>query len=236
MVYYSPKWIVIDFLRHRLTDPEARNESATSDTFTATASQTDFTVTPTTGSKMSCVTAVTVDDVAQTKNQDYWVDTKNQKVIFFSGQTEGVTVVVSYKEGTSNWIYPDKPRVDLDVDSYPRIALSVVSSPNLRMGKYDAPVESVMRFQADIFTSEARGTKIYTIGGSKYAGEDLAEYLAYQITQAFIDYIDDLQPALYDYVGLSGPRDVAFNKETMTHHKIVEFSLRMINAGEVDWK
>jgi len=236
MVYYSPRWIVVDFLRHRLTDPEARAETATSDTFTATDSQTDFTLTPTTGSKASCVTSVTVDDVTQTKNQDYWFNAKNKKVIFFSGQTEGVTVVVNYKEGTGQWIYSGMPRVDLTEDSYPRIALSVVSSPNLRMGKYDAPVESVMRFQADIFTSEARGTKIYTIGGSKYAGEDLAEYLAYQITQAFIDYIDDLQPALYDYVGLSGPRDVAFNKDTMTHHKIVEFSLRMINAGSVDWK
>ena len=47
MTYYSPKWIVVEFLRRRLTDPEDRAETATSDTFTATASQTDFALTPT---------------------------------------------------------------------------------------------------------------------------------------------------------------------------------------------
>jgi len=236
MVYYSPRWIVVDFLRHRLTDPEERAETATSDTFTATASQTDFLLTPTTGSKASCVTSVTDNGTTLSKNQDYWFNAKSKKVIFFTGRTSGHTIIVYYKEGTKQWIYSAKPRVDLDVDSYPRLAVSVVSSPNLRLGKYNAPIESVMRFQVDIFTSEPEETKLYTIDGSKYAGEDLAEYLAYQITQAFIDYMDDLQPALYDYVGLSGPRDVAFNKDTMTHHKIVEFSLRMINAGSVDWK
>lgn len=236
MVYYSPRWIVVDFLRHRLTDPENRAEDATSDTFTATASQTDFVLTPTTGSKASCITSVTDDGNTMTKNEDYWFDAKNKTVIFFTGRTLDNTVVVNYKEGTGQWIYSGMPRVDLTEDSYPRISLSVVSSPSLRLGNYTAPVESVMRFQADIFTSEARNAKLFTISGSKFGGQDLAEYLAYQITQAFIDYIDDLQPALYDYVGLSGPRDVAFNKETMTHHKIVEFSLRMINAGEVDWK
>ena len=55
-----PEDIVAEFLRARLTDPRARY-TADSDTFAATAAQTTFTLTPTTGTNLvRAITSVTV--------------------------------------------------------------------------------------------------------------------------------------------------------------------------------
>ena len=236
MTYYSPKWILVDFLRHRLTDPRARAETATSDTFTATASQTDFTLTPTAGSKVSCVTAVTNDGDSVSKNEDYYVDLKNNKVIFFTGVTEDNAVVVSYKEGTSNWIYPDKPREDISRTSFPRIAIKLISAPAKRLGNYQSDIEYLFHFQIDIWAKQAKQTEVWTIDSVKYTGDDLVEYLASEVLQAFKDHISDLFPALYDYEPITGPKDMPFNKEYEWYHKIVEVKLKGVNAWTVDWK
>lgn len=232
MAYISPKWLIVEFLRRRLTDPRERAETATSDTFTATASQTSFTLTPTSGSKVSCVTSVTDGGTTQTKNVDYWVDLKNQKVIFFTGRTESNTVVVNYKEGTSNWIYPDKPRVDITRTSFPRISITKISDGAIRAGNKDAPMLHTARFQADIWVKEPIEGEVWTIGGNKYAGKDLAEYLGYEIVAAFRDYIDDLNRALWGFE-CAGPKDMPFDYDFQLHHTIVDFTLRGQDLGVV---
>ena len=58
---------VVEFLRAKLTDPRSRH-TADSDSFTATASQTVFTLTPTTGSHLvRAITSVTVAGSTQKK-------------------------------------------------------------------------------------------------------------------------------------------------------------------------
>ena len=59
--YLDPEDIISDFLRVNLTDPRDRAEASNTNTFDATSGQTSFTVTPTTGTSVSCVTAVTVE-------------------------------------------------------------------------------------------------------------------------------------------------------------------------------
>lgn len=230
MVYLSPKNIITDFLRKNVTDPRTRI-TTTSDTFTATASQTSFTLTPTTGKTLSHIISVTSNSVAQTKWQDYYIDFKNQKIIFFTGISVGLSVVVSYGEGTTNWIYPDKPNTALVATSFPRMNVLVVSSPGKRVGNYEAPVEAVPRIQIDIWTKEKQDGQIFTISGSKYTGEELAEYLSYQVTEAFEDNESELFPVLYGYDPVGMPPDLPFDDELQCHHKIVEFLCRGLNLG-----
>jgi len=232
MVYLSPKTIIVDFLRKNVTDPRTRITS-TSDSFTATASQTSFSLTPTSGYSLSHITSVTVDAVASTKWQDYYIDFKNEKIVFFTGLTVGQAVVITYGEGTTNWIYPDKANKKLTALAFPRINVLVVGTPGKRLGNYEAPIEAVPRIQIDIWTKEKQDNQIFTIDGDKYTGEDLAEYLAYKITEAFEDNEEELFPALYGYDPVGMPPDLPFDDELQCHHKIVEFICRGTKLGRI---
>ena len=232
MVYLNPKTILVDFLRKNVSDPRERTTS-NSETLTATAGQTSFSLTPTAGKTLSYIESITVDAVATTKWQTYYIDFKNQKVVFFTGLTVGQSVVITYGEGSTDWIYPGKANKKLNALSFPRINILVVSSPGSRLGNYEAPVEATPRIQVDIWTKEKQDNQIFTIGGDKYTGEDLAEYLAYQITQAFENNEEELFPALYGYDPVGMPPDLPFNEELQCHHKTVEFICRGISIGRI---
>lgn len=232
MVYLSPKTILVDFLRKNVTDPRTRITS-TSDSFVATASQTSFSLTPTTGKSLSSITSVTVNTVTKTKWQDYYIDFKNEKVIFFTGLTVADAVVITYGETTADWIFPDKPNTALSATSFPRINLFIVGNPGKRVGNYEGPVEAAPRIQIDIWTKEKQDGQIFTIGADKYTGEDLAEYLAYKITEAFEDNESELFPALYGYDPVGMPPDLPFDEELQCHHKTVEFVCRGLDIGRI---
>ena len=231
---YDPKEILGDFLRTRVTDPRSRH-TLTSDSFTATAAQTEFTVTPTSGYRMQAVSSVTVNTAAQNKWEDYYIDTQNQKIVLISGATVSDAVVVNYWEGTGSWIYPDKPREDIGPASFPRMSIMVVGSPGDRLGKYDAAVEHNIHFQVDIWARLAKGspeTQIFTVAGRKYEGDRLAHVLGNQVCQALKLYESDLHPIMYDYHPVSGPRSLPVEREHEVFHTVIEFQLKMLNIGE----
>ena len=227
MVFISPKNILVDFLRRRLRDPRARAETSQTEEFNGGG--TEFSLTPSSGT-MSCITAVTVDDVAQTKWKDYYIDFQNQKVIFYSATAGGTdNVDITYKRGTTNWIYPDKAKETLSRTAFPRMNILVVGGSGERVGQYNSDVESATHFQIDIWTKE---NQVFTISSVKYEGDKLAEYLAHQIMAAFRNYEDDLHPALYNYTPVGIPRDLGFNQEMECFHTIVEVELKGINVSE----
>ncbi|NOR84697.1 hypothetical protein GQ473_01125 [archaeon] len=228
-MFLNPKGIIVDFLLNRLTDPRARADDSTTDSFTATASQASFTLTPPSGT-LTSVTSVTVNAVTKVKWRDYYIDSKNQKIIFFTGLSLNDAVVVTYVYGTTSWIYPDKPAVTIGAASFPRIRVGVISSIGKRLGNFEAPVEGSIHFQVDIWCKEKQ---IFTIGTTKYAGEDLAEYLAYQVIQAFEDYEDDIYPALYGYTPVGLPKDMPFDVTYQSHRKTIEFILSGIKIGRI---
>lgn len=234
MAYLNPKFIIVEFLRNRLIDPRtARVNTSKTNNFTATASQTEFTLTPTAGNKMHSITSVTVAGSSKTKWEDYYMDYKSQKVILFTGATVGDAVVIVYKEGTTNWIYPDKADVRLSAASFPRMNILIPGNVGVRLGNYESPVEGTIRFQVDIWCKEKADNQIFTIGSNKYAGNDLGEYLAYKLTEAFEDYESDMHPALYSYDPVGMPRDLPFNEEYQCHHKIVEFIMKGMDIGRI---
>jgi len=231
-MYLNPSNIIEDFLRKNVTDPRGRITS-TSDSFTATASQTIFALTPSTNNSLSHVISVTVDGTAKTKWQDYYIDSKLEKIIFFTGMTGAEAVVITYGETTSNWIFTDKPRKKLTSLQFPRINILVVGNVGSRLGNYEAPVEGIPRFQVDVWTKESQDNQIFTINSKKFTGEDLANYLSYEITKAFENNESELFPALYGYDPVGMPPDLPFDDELQCYHKTVEFIMRGISIGRI---
>lgn len=227
MVFISPKSVLTEFLRENLTDPRARAEALRTETFDGGG--TEFSLTPTIGS-MSCITAVTVTSVAQTKWEHYYIDWQNQKVIFYSATAGGtLNVSITYKQGTTNWIYPDKAKETLSSTSFPRINILIVGGTGQRVGQYNSNMESVLHFQIDVWAKE---NYVATISSVKYEGDKLGEYIAYQIAKAFENNEEDLNPQMYNYTLLGTPRDMGFNQQYECFHKVVEVELKGIDMGE----
>lgn len=235
MTYLNPKFIVVDFLRNRLTDPRStRAATSKSETFTATAGQTSFSLTPTTSKKLSHISSITVDGTSKKKWQDYYIDFRDEKVVFFSAMAGSESVIINYYESSSNWIYWDKPDEKLSDTSFPRISVMVVAGSGERLGEYGAPVESIIQFQVDVWAKEKATNQIFQIDSKYYTGNDLAEYLAYQVMQALEDHEDDFFPALYNYAPTQmPPRDLPFDEQYQCFHKEMDFILRGVTAGRV---
>ena len=227
MVFLSPKQIIVEFLRHRMTDPRARAETSQTEEFNGGGKT--FSLTPTAGS-VSCITGITVDGSDVEKWKDYYIDFQNEKVIFYSNTAGGTdNVDITYKRGLTNWIYPGKAKSSLGTTSFPRLNVVKVGGVGERLGQYDSNIESALHFQIDVWAKE---NYIKTINSVKYEGDKLAEYLGYQVTKAFEDYISDLHPQLYNYRLVGSPRDMGFNVEYQCFHIIVEVELKGIDVGE----
>jgi len=226
-MFISPKNILVEFLRRRLTDPRARAEATQTEEFDGGG--TEFQLTPSSGT-MSCITSVKVDDIEQIKWKDYYIDFQNQKVIFYSNTASGTNnISITYKKGTTNWIYPDKAKKTLSKTAFPRMNILVVGGSGERLGQYNSNVVSTIHFQIDIWTKE---NQKFTINSVVYEGDKLAEYFAYEITKAFRANVDDLHPELFNYTLLGTPRDLGFNQEMQCFHKIVEVELKGIDVSE----
>jgi hypothetical protein len=227
MVFISPKNILVEFLREKLTDPRSRADTTNTEEFDG--GSTEYTLTPPSGS-LACITAVTVSSITKTKWKDYYIDWQNSKIIFYSATTAGSdNVDVTYKYGSTNWIYPDKAKETLAKTAFPRMNVLIVGGTGERLGQYNSDVESVMHFQIDVWTKE---NQVFTISSVKYEGDKLAEYLAHQIMKAFRAYEGDLHPELYNYTPVGIPRDLGFNQEMECFHTIVEVELKGINVSE----
>jgi len=229
--YIDPEDLVADFLRKNLTDPRARAEATDSDTIVATAGQTTFTPTPSSGT-VSCVTAVTLAGSSLIKWKDYYWDYQNQYIILAVAATIGQSVVITYKYGTTNWIYSDKPDEGLTRTGYPRIEIFSPAGPGVRLGNYKAPVEGSPVLQIDVWCKKDQP---FTINSRTYSNNYLGRYLGNQITKAFENNIDDLHPALYNYVPISIPRAGPYDDESQVYHTILEINLRGIKLGRIEY-
>jgi hypothetical protein len=222
--------IITDFLRVHLVDPRSRAEASTSETVTATAGQTTITLSPPSGS-VSCITELTINDVAQSKWKDYYWDYQNEKITFFTALTLNDSVKITYKYGIKNWAYSDKPDENLSATSFPRIEVSTINSPGRRLGRYDAPVEMSHYFQIDIWSKD---NYTATVSSRTYSNEYLVRYYGNKITKAFEDNEDDLFPLLYNYVPVSGPKTAPYSERYQAYHSIVEINLRGLRSGRIE--
>lgn len=233
-MYINPKYILVEFLRNRLIDPRiSRRPVSNSNSLIAEAGQVKFNVICSEENSLSHIVSVKVNSVEKKKWQEYYIDPQNEQIIFYSGLNEGDTVDIDFFEGTTNWIYWDKPVKTLGEESFPRIAVLVVSGNGNRLGNYEAPIESIIHFQIDIWTKEKAANQIFLIDGAKYTGEALAEYLAYKITEVLEDYESDMFPALYNYTLNQAPRTLPFDEVYQAHHQVVEPEMTGLSVGRI---
>ncbi len=231
-VYYlDPEDIVSDFLRTYLTDPRDRAEDSNTDNVTATAGQTEITLTPSANTTVSCITALTVNGTSLNKWEDYYWDYQNEKVTFFTALTLNDTVVITFKEGSKNWIYSDKTDDNLGANSFPRISMFMVVNPGKRLGQYKAPMESSSIMQIDVWSKDRY---IAEISGRKYSNNYLTRYLGNQITKAFEDNESALFPVLYNYRLVSGPRAASYSDQYQAYHSIVEINVKGLRTGRIE--
>jgi len=139
---------LVKFLRRNLADPQNRLSSKT-DVFSATSNQVKFTLTDT--------TAKTIKNILQNGSSlkeytQYYVDyqdknTLNYPTIYFLTPASTNDIIeVTYTYGTSDWIYPDYPRVDIQIDSYPRVMVDFLTgnTTELSLGGTDNISELVV--------------------------------------------------------------------------------------------
>jgi len=222
--------IITDFLRTHLTDPQARAEASRIETITATAGQTAITLSPSVGT-VSAITSVTVEGSAKNKWSDYFWDYQNQKLTFYTALTLDDEVIITYKQGTSNWIYADKPDDQLNEDSWPRIEVYTLSGSGKRLGNYQADIQSKPTINISVWTKDRQ---TFTISGATYSNNYLGRYLAYQIMKVFEDNEGDLDPILYDYEPVGTPRAAPYSSQYQCYHTVMEITYKGIKMGRIE--
>lgn len=108
-----------------------RGVTTKTDTFTATSGQTQFTLTQT---AVKNVRSLSVASVSKIYLTDYTVNWATGVVTLLVGATVGDVVVIQYDYGTGEKIYPDYPRSDLTLNSFPRIGMEIISSTTTPFG------------------------------------------------------------------------------------------------------
>lgn len=102
-----------------------RGVTTKTDSFTATAGQTIFTLTNT---RVKNVRTITKNSVAIKYLRDYTINFETGVLTLLSGATLNDSVSITYDYGASDKIYSDMPRDDLTLQSFPRISIELTSS------------------------------------------------------------------------------------------------------------
>lgn len=228
MVYIAPEEVLQDFLRNNLADPRGRYSTKTQ---SFSSGSTTYTLTPDPNSSFGAIEDVRVGGISQEKWKDYYIDTQNFQVIFFS--TTASSVDIDFKQG-ENWIFQDKPRMDLDDKSFPRISIRATAGTGTRLGTYKSDIENSIEFQIDVWVKEHSGDRgnIFTIGNRKFANDKLAEKISWEVQNVFKNSINEVHPQLYAISVLGIPRLMGYERDTQTFHGVVEINLRSLNTGD----
>ncbi len=145
MKIIEPANALVEFLSTKIPEPIReykgtqyvnRLTSITSESQTGDGSTKFFTVTNT---PLVSITSVSVNAVDQTKYKDFDIDIERNGVFFNTAPTDTHIILISYKYRSSTgtigtWIFPDKPRLDLRAESYPRISVIQINNPGEMRG------------------------------------------------------------------------------------------------------
>jgi len=247
-----PDDIVVEFLRARLTDVRSRYTSE-SDSFpsvdigdkTVTISDklvlsdyysswdygtASYTLTPTTASNVvRAIRSVKRGTTTLKKWQDYTINLDSKQVALTATPAGNKNTVIEYYNSGAGgeWIYPGFPIAKMGKAKFPRISVQIISKTGDRAGPYTAPIAHDIYFQVDCWAKDGYYKEV---DGNRYEGQDLADYLALRVESAFIDYIDDLYPKLYNYTEVAFGQ-MPFDDVSQTYRHKQDFTLTGLNAG-----
>lgn len=132
---YKIKEELIVFFRKNLTDSSSRGSIKTN-TQSGTGSKVKFELPD---DDVKFIDSIYVNGALQTNYTDYYVDyndasqLSNPVVYFLTPPANGAIVEIRYSYGQS-WIYPDTPRTDLSINSYPRVNVNFISFRTMEDG------------------------------------------------------------------------------------------------------
>jgi len=102
-----------------------RGVTTITEEFDGDGNETEFTLTNT---NVKNIRSITVGGVAQVWGTDYTVNYETAKVTFTVAPASGTdNVDITYDYGNTDKIHADMPKVELNISSYPRIAITVTS-------------------------------------------------------------------------------------------------------------
>jgi len=148
----EPENILAELIRTTTDEPTrtglSSRISSTTQLFDGDNTTTEFTL----SQNLSSITSITVNSTTQQKYLDFQIDTYNNKITFTNAPSNGTdNIEINYKYGT-NWIYGDKPRIDLSRSSYPRITVIKLIENSEPQGTSEDDTFDIITFQVDIIT------------------------------------------------------------------------------------
>jgi hypothetical protein len=112
-----------------------RGVTTRTDNYTATAGQTNFTLTQT---KVKNIRSLTVQSVSKQFVKDYTINWETGVITLLTGATLNDAVAINYDYTSSTdateKIWYDLPRADINIESFPRIGMALTSSTTEPLG------------------------------------------------------------------------------------------------------
>jgi hypothetical protein len=218
-----PEEILTEFLRVNVSEVTrqglSNRQSNDTQSYTATAGQTIFTITDKT--PIVCINEVTINTNKIYKYIDYDIDLDANKITLKTGATLGDAVVIDYDYG-SNWIYDDKPRDDLKSSSYPRISVIKLTGSERQRGLADDYYYKNFTAQIDVLAFKGQ---LCTISTETKEGDDVCKYIANDIiTQIKTKWRSELKSALFNFNIISNGIPVPFEEGRSQFRRIIEIS------------
>lgn len=177
----------------------------------------------------TCINSVTVGGTLQTPYLHYDIDLDNKKIRFKPGYIPTVgtnNIVIDYDYGT-NWIYPDKPRIELAKTSYPRIAVISLGENSSDAGMGETNTDEILTFQIDILAYKDQKC---TIDNETKEGPDVCQYLARQVIKKIHESRALMQYKLYNPQILNN-FPIPFQEDKNIFRQVIELKLEANNAG-----
>jgi len=140
---------LMNFLRNsNIISTTNRGVTTVSDSFTATAGQTVFTLTNAT---VKNVRAVTVNAVVKTYITDYTIDFDAHTVTLLVASTVSDAIIIQYDYGTTDKIFPDYPQKQIKMNSMPRIAFDIINGDSNLNSIGEVTVTSRLLVSANVY-------------------------------------------------------------------------------------
>ena len=142
------------FLRNNVTDPKSRGTQRVQNTKVIGSSRTTIQLLETSVKNMK---SITVAGSAIEYGTGYTLSEDDDLITFVTfvvPVTDGQTVIFTYQHGET-WIYPDLPRKDLSLTSYPRIGIMPVASEISQIGLGTGISQTSMLYDVIVYAENA---------------------------------------------------------------------------------
>lgn len=148
------------FLRNLdILSTSIRGVTRVTENFSGTGAQYSFVLT---NSGVKNVKTVTVATVNQTFGYDYTVNYDTKTVTFITAPPIGTNnISITYDYGSGDKIYPDFPRPDLTLNSFPRIGFDIISMDTKDIGFGNA-MASDIDLQVNLYSISRKDLDTYS--------------------------------------------------------------------------